>query len=197
MTDDFIGEYENVVPQAYCDMMIEYFNKMKDINSYLVQDRQYSPDKLAPTDIEDKTIFLMSPESFLLDKNMDVLNPFVQSFYRVYNEEYMKRYGVLSTAAKHGIYSLRFQKTQPGQGYHAWHFENSAQAVSTRFITFMLYLNDVDEGGETEFLYLHKRVKPKAGKLLIWPGSYTHTHRGNPPLTGDKYAITGWLNFLE
>jgi hypothetical protein len=59
----------------------------------------------------------------------------------------------------------------------------------------MLYLNDVEDGGETEFLYQRMRVKPKQGTLLIWPAGFTHTHRGNPPLSNNKYVITGWSEF--
>ena len=57
----------------------------------------------------------------------------------------------------------------------------------------MMYLNDVDDGGETEFLYQKKRIRPKQGRVLIFPAGFTHTHRGNPPLSGDKYILTSWL----
>jgi hypothetical protein len=59
----------------------------------------------------------------------------------------------------------------------------------------MVYLNDIEDGGETEFLYLSKRVKPVTGRVLLWPAGYTHTHRGNPPLKDTKYIITGWVEF--
>jgi len=39
------------------------------------------------------------------------------------------------------------------------------------------------------------RVKPKQGTLLIWPAAFTHTHRGNPPLSNVKYITTGWIEF--
>ena len=58
-------------------------------------------------------------------------------------------------------------------------------------MAWMVYLNDVEEGGETEFLYQKRKVKPKKGTILIWPGGYTHLHRGNPPMS-DKYIATGW-----
>jgi len=37
--------------------------------------------------------------------------------------------------------------------------------------------------------------KPKKGDCIIFPTAYTHTHRGNPPIGGDKYIITGWVEF--
>ena len=54
-----------------------------------------------------------------------------------------------------------------------------------------------DRGGETEFLYQHKRVSPKTGSLMICPSSFTHTHRGNPPLSGVKYIMNGWIEFID
>jgi len=58
-----------------------------------------------------------------------------------------------------------------------------------------LYLNDVEEGGETEFLYVKRRVSAKKGRFVLWPAGFTHTHRGNPPLSGEKYIMTGWVEF--
>jgi hypothetical protein len=60
-----------------------------------------------------------------------------------------------------------------------------------------LYLNTVEEGGETEFLYQSSRISPVQGTLSISPAAWTHTHRGNPPLKGNKYIITTWLEFIE
>ena len=64
-----------------------------------------------------------------------------------------------------------------------------------RILTLFIYLNDVEEGGETEFLYQGVKVKPKAGRVCIWPAALTHLHRGNPIYTGSKYLITGWVTY--
>ena len=56
----------------------------------------------------------------------------------------------------------------------------------------ILYLNDNFEGGETEFLYQNRRELPKQGDVLLFPAGFTHTHRGNPPIGGEKYLITSW-----
>jgi len=55
-----------------------------------------------------------------------------------------------------------------------------------------MYLNEIEEGGETEFLYLNKRVKSKAGRVIIFPAGFTHTHRGNPPINQTKYILSSW-----
>mgnify|MGYP003351836575 CR=1 FL=1 len=57
---------------------------------------------------------------------------------------------------------------------------------------YLMYLNDVEEGGETEFLYYPKRIKPKKGTLIMWPAGFTHTHRGNPPISNEKYIVATW-----
>ena len=61
-----------------------------------------------------------------------------------------------------------------------------------RLITYLFYLNNVDEGGETEFWGEHK-VKPEAGKLMLFPASWIYPHRGMMPISNNKYIITGWL----
>ena len=66
-----------------------------------------------------------------------------------------------------------------------------------KIIAAQLFLNTVEEGGETEFLYQNKRLPPVQGTLALYPAGYTHTHRGNPPLKGNKYIMTTWLEFVE
>ena len=61
----------------------------------------------------------------------------------------------------------------------------------------MLYLNTVEKGGETEFLYQNMRVTPEQGTLVLFPTYWTHPHRGNPPLEGEKYIMDGWLEYLS
>ena len=90
--------------------------------------------------------------------------------------------------------SLKIQKTLPTEGYHVWHLEHgSGYENEKRALVFSVYLNDVEEGGETEFLHFSKRVKPKTGRIVIWPAAFPYVHRGNPPLSGEKYMLTSWM----
>jgi len=90
---------------------------------------------------------------------------------------------------------MKIQKTVPGGGYHVWHIESGHSLNNLRrVLVFSLYLNDVEEGGETEFLYQSVRVKPVKGRMVIWPASFPFVHRGNPPLKEEKYILTSWLS---
>lgn len=95
---------------------------------------------------------------------------------------------------------INLQKYVQGEGgYFAWHTEVTPNDPSGeklhRVLPFMVYLNDVEDGGETEFYYQELRVKPVRGTLLLWPAYFTHTHRGRTPRSCDKYILTGWILF--
>lgn len=93
-----------------------------------------------------------------------------------------------------GSHAVKVQRTPPKGGFHLWHCEQgNGDATSTRSLVWMIYLNDTPEGeGTTEFIEQGIRVQPKQGDVLFWPASWTHTHRGNPVYTTDKYIATGW-----
>lgn len=95
---------------------------------------------------------------------------------------------------------INAQKYPQGRGnYNYWHSEIYPQTGQNdalhRVLLFIIYLNDIDTGGETDFYYQNKSIKPKAGSILIAPCGFTHTHRGNVPQSSDKYVLTSWLLF--
>ena len=47
--------------------------------------------------------------------------------------------------------------------------------------------------GSAPFFYQKRRIEPSTGTVVIWPGGFTHTHKGNLVLKGTKYVITGWF----
>jgi len=108
---------------------------------------------------------------------------------------YIKEYGLSTMLHGEVFYDIvKVQKTLPGEGYHLWHFEKgSTIGTANRFLAWTLYLNDIEEGGETEFLYQKLRVKPKKGRFAIWPAGFPYVHRGNPPLKDVKYIATSWI----
>lgn len=97
-----------------------------------------------------------------------------------------------------GAINLQWYSTGEG-GYPYWHCELYPRDASAetlhRHLLWTLYLNDDFDEGETEFLFQQRKVKPRAGSLLIAPTAFTHTHRGNRPQGGDKFIATSWILF--
>lgn len=85
------------------------------------------------------------------------------------------------------------QKYDKEKGKYVYHSDAAVYQDKSRMITFLWYLNDVTEGGETEFFGGSSHIVPEAGKLLLFPALWTYPHRGNVPFSSDKYIITGWL----
>lgn len=89
---------------------------------------------------------------------------------------------------------FNFQHYSPGKNYKNWHPEQGPpeNGKMLRKAVFLTYLNDINEGGETEFLYYNLKIKPKRGLTLIWPADFTHVHRGYPAPSEEKIILTGW-----
>lgn len=101
-----------------------------------------------------------------------------------------------------------------GQEYRVHHdfiFDQSQMKQGPREFTFFLYLNNVEEGGETHFPYLNLTVKPVKGAALVWPNTdypkrrsdrelHATTHAALPVIKGEKFAANKWIHkgdFLE
>lgn len=86
-------------------------------------------------------------------------------------------------------------------GYHHWHSEHyphptdASQRSLRRVLLWLIYLNDVAEGGQTDFYYQKLSVQPARGRLVLAPCGFTHTHRGSVPVSGDKYVLASWVMF--
>ena len=190
--EDFIGIYDNYFSEDFCDNLITHFEWcQKNNKSYMRQeDESIKNDEstnLNPSSIQEINFSYPNIAGYLQEFN----NVFWNECYA----DYMGRFSVLKNYDNHTIYTYKLQKTLPGGGYHVWHSEDGSRQMATRVGVYILYLNDVEEGGETEFLYQTKRVPAKKGRLIVFPPNYPWAHRGNPPLSGEKYIMTGWMEF--
>jgi hypothetical protein len=186
--NQFIGIYESVLSQENCESIIEIFendlkNKVDEIGSnhfFRAKMERYDYQKFYQS--SDKSNKIVSAINDVLDKCI-----------QLYSEEFwiVKQLEASSLA-------IKLQKTPPKGGYHVWHCEQGDFKSASRALAWTVYLNDVPNGeGETEFLWQGLRVQPKAGTVSIFPASFTHTHRGNPVYSCDKYIATGWYTLYE
>ena len=94
-------------------------------------------------------------------------------------------------------FGYQIQKYKKNEGRYIFHsddeitYDEKNGQIGYRTVTFIFYLNDVEEGGETTFPEF--QVKPKKGSLLLFPATWNYIHSANIPKSSDKYIITGWI----
>jgi hypothetical protein len=102
-------------------------------------------------------------------------------------------YDVINVENITHISQFMVQKYDKNVGRYVYHNDHSIKKDGHhRALTYLWYLNDVTEGGETTFSGIYN-IKPKRGTLILFPSCWTFPHCGKMPLSNDKYIITGWI----
>ena len=187
--DEFIGLYKKAVDPKICSQLVNWFEIAHE--QKLTMTAQEDGNILSATQRKDTVLHIPS----YLSRNclpISMIQPLwtiLINCLKEYKKEYSYTHRLVSDAWK--IHSVK-----PGGGYHIWHHEQTA-FTPYRVMAWLIILQAPKEGGETEFLLHSKRYDPVVGNILIWPGSWTHKHRGNPPLKGEKVYATGWFETQE
>ena len=84
---------------------------------------------------------------------------------------------------------LRYKKNE---GVYLNHIDTSPE--QPRIFSCLIYLNDVELGGETYFDRIDLSIKPKRGTLALFPADYLHSHEAKTPKSGEKFVIATWFN---
>jgi hypothetical protein len=186
---DFIGVYEDLLSKERCQQIID---KMENHMSSLPSEIRNGKEQFPNEDVGRKDYQIFANKVFGgITKD---INNVLDACISLYADEFF----TLKNIGKFRSDEVKLQKTPPKGGYHVWHCEHSNKFTSDRVLAWTLYLNDIPDGeGETEFLWQGIRIKPKTGTVCIFPASFTHTHRGNPVYSCDKYIATGWFEFIE
>ncbi len=123
----------------------------------------------------------------------DIDTALVRSLLKVFNDFGQTFSFFAANSFKDMGYNM--QRYLPGEYYH-WHVDSGPGPFSQRQLVAIWYLNDVEgPGGETEFPFQDVKVKPKAGKLILFPPFWTHVHRAVTLEKGVKYIATTWVCF--
>jgi hypothetical protein len=193
--ENFIRIIDEAMTHEQCAKLIDGFHAVHDNGgSYTRQELdKTSKDLKADTGINSAALLIENLYSSFQEQMLVMLNKHITDYVQDYETG---MFGIdVGNEFPMSQSGTKIQMTKPSEGYHVWHCENSSLLYKGRFITWILYLNDIDDGGETEFIHLSKRVAPKTGRLVIFPAGWTHAHRGNPPLKDTKYIATGWMEY--
>lgn len=188
---DFIYQESNALEKSFCDHLISRFDH--DGRSYegsvgkgtvqrkIKQTIDLQISQFDDWKVEDETLFESLKDGMV--KYYDHVNEISDGFIDLLTfQDY-----------EYKDSGYQIQRYEPGEFYR-WHHDYKTDNVSgARVFTFMWYLNTVNEGGHTEFID-GSSIQPEAGKIVIFPGTWTYLHRACPPINQKKYICTGWIH---
>jgi hypothetical protein len=180
----FVFEQGNSLPIDVCNEMVRRFEAQVD--------EQYEG-RIGQTALKDSTI-KQSTDLVISGKEhwKDIDHALFRSLSTAIRE-FREVFPYFKGPFKDSGYAM--QRTATGEFYH-WHIDGGSHEFSQRQLVAVWYLNDVQgPGGETEFLFQGLKVRPEAGKLLLFPPFWTHEHRGTKLHQGVKYIATTWVVF--
>jgi len=89
---------------------------------------------------------------------------------------------------------FQVQKYYKNYGYYRPHVDSfPGSTVDNRVLAVVVYLNDVEYGGETNFPIHHVMIKPKAGRIALFPAVWTHLHESCVPISSDKWIVSTFI----
>lgn len=91
----------------------------------------------------------------------------------------------------------QIQRYEKGKGKFGPHVDAGSVASSTRVAAAVIYLNTVEEGGGTRFVYHDETIDAVEGRILWFPAAWTHVHQGLIPLSGPKYIVSTFMRYKE
>ena len=185
---NFIGSW-NIENDKLCNEIIKFFEENKSMHRIGITTTGYDPKLkkttdmvIQPSDLKNKKYSLFNSYFNLLkDCFLDYRNQYPFLKHKFFNRTHIGNFNV--------------QKYNPGDHFSHLHSERVSLDSLHRLFAWMTYLNNVDDGGTTNFEYYDIKVKPEIGKTLIWPAEWTHAHTGSILKSGTKYIITGWIQF--
>lgn len=195
-SNDFLYLIQNSIPDTMCDNIINFFEEDTIYKrpgctaSGIDKNFKDTTDISIPKDDEKWGKI----ESFLYKELAANIKRYVKKINNIpeykQNHNYNKDYKILDN----GMFTRLFmiQKYKKNTGKFLYHNDFEISDDSYRVLTFLWYLNTVDEGGET-VVWGNYKIKPEKGKLLLFPATWTYPHTGKMPISHDKYIITGWL----
>ena len=91
---------------------------------------------------------------------------------------------------------LRMKRYRPGtDDCFPNHVDVGDYPSARRFLAALLYLNDVDSGGETDFPIWRQEIQPRAGSVLVFPPLWPWLHAGRPVISGPKWIVSTYLHY--
>lgn len=174
LLSDHIRLYADALPQSHCQTLIKRFE------SSPAQEVRRADGGHSFTQID-------------ITENWQNENGLLVPIFLAYFSKYQHALNARYWPSKFSFEHIRIKRyLSDGQDEFPPHVDVMCQAAARRFMTAIVYLNDVT-GGETVFSDLGISIAPKAGLLLLFPPLWLFPHAGLPVKTGSKYILHTYM----
>lgn len=183
---DLVRVYDDALDARNCGAIIERFET--DADGQFRRGRQNTWIEYILTGKADSTCREL--ERVLLQSMRVALEDYVR----------MPQARVLGMKAARAFEHLKVKKycsDAPRPDHFPLHVDAYDHKTAVRMVAFLWYLNTVEQGGETVFPVLGRRVAPRQGRLVVFPPMWMYEHHGDTPESGDKYIVTSYLNVRD
>ena len=169
-----VRQYDDVIPDSYCKELIRIFENSS--NKEFIND----DNKPCFTQIN------LNRENIDMVRRMIPIVKGVRSMYQVdTNSRFLPEMKALE--------EFRIKRYNPnGQERFDEHVDVSDYATARRAVAFLFYLNDND--GVTYFTRQRFTIKPKTGKVVVFPPTWAHPHSGAAP-SSTKYILSTYIHY--
>ena len=183
----FIGCW-NLENKKLCNAITQLFENNKNLQRPGVSGAGKNLKIKKTTDISVNPHDLKSPK-------FEIFKQYIDELHKCFLD-YQNQWPFLKSMIK-TVYvpGFNIQKYSRGDHFASLHSERTSLGSLHRLFAWMTYLNDVDDGGKTNFSHYGIKIKPETSKTLIWPAEWTHAHNGEILKSGTKYIVTGWMHF--
>ena len=175
---DTIGIFDNVLSKTNCKRYI------KRIEEAIKEGKAEQGKSLRGVNEEVKSSVDFNFMNFANNKDLKLTELITETFNNTLTNKYLNNFpyndifehnSTIGGRSTYPLFNIQKYERQKGH-YNAWHVEQGSLVTSNRAFVFILYLNNVELGGHTEFLFddngEYFKVKPKAGRLIIHPASW-------------------------
>ena len=187
---DCIISYPDIVPEALCTKLIEFF---EESITFRVDDHRKQAQEMQL--MGDPRPQAVAYKQLLHNLIYPLGEKYERELHALCHTDYMPADAPLTEIYTTGFRSLQIQKYTPeDKGYPAVHVESGSEHTA-KYLALIVFLNNVNKGGETVFPMCGTAITPETGKVVIWPTGLPFYHCGNKS-GSDKYILTSWFEFL-
>jgi hypothetical protein len=182
-TTDYITVVDDVISPEMCKDLIEAFEK----KPHLARSEDY---------------YQFAELNLHQDPDFKEACKAIQGAATLMIKEYKRKHNATFIPDQFTLEQFRMKRYSPnGVDQFDWHTDVGDYKSARRFLVCLMYINDVEEGGQTAFdseCDDEKAIKvdAKAGRLVMFPPTWQYPHKGMKPVSGNKYIISTYGHYV-